>query len=1771
MASEEPERSILFLFRVLRRLICLRTSAGIVLTNQPVRVLPTLIALGFHWPTLWTFIFSQGLLCFCRQRSVPLCDLQNDVLIMLQFDLMVRCWRLLTMLLHELSHVAAAAFVASCRVSSPCHAPVLEGLCSTLARSKLDVFRWNLLVQLIPFAYAEGLHVELELPFVLEEPSSRSLIHLAGLVFSLCLPVLFLPATLGQDPGTWALFFGSLATACGALLSDLPSGPLLGWAAPPGIFCCGNWGCLVPRDALGGDSKKSAFPDVIAKLLSQLLEIVELRGAQAGGCSIFLSEDGRNSTLAVRSRVVKSKRGHVGPMIFSKLRKELRGQNLGRMLSCRRWLRPLPTVLAQGHTRFGTSSAPRVRETHPHQWLGSHYGDVWQRDQFTGLWTCEKKINICVTVTHNGDFNGWKVYDDIVPTSLLGAWLSKVLHHRNEAECDSAKIAGMMDLLVTQGDWHACLRLAFITHILQHVDEACGWEDLHSSSCNMMPSPAVFAAWGEVFSKVFRDMLEVDPCQEPSTKFIERLATSSSICLGVGLPAIASKPLTEFNMRGSRLMKFCFAACEYFFESDLLSAAWKFFAKAQGTFGVSFTCSRWPDTVVLAAKGQPMSLAFDSSRPLAFWSSEPASLSTFWPDSLRQLAGTARLDLDDAIGEAFEVRVAEKSTAANHIESLDDNRLSGTRLKFVPYLPLPGTNVDEEQPYHILLRGVSLDSDRKPRVVLKSSLRSRWVKLVMSPADASSRCLPFQSLPKAIGRDPIEKDLFDMPRALDNIEKAWHDKTSLNRATAFRFQRCLAYLVKQRAKESSNGIDVLIYGVENSLWLGQQFAADLARVFPRLKVVSMSSNWVLGMLQKDHGHVAPLNWTLSSKTFELSRHAITLAISQSGTTYPTVWATRLLRSQPVPGLINMFALSGTFDTVLANSIGDDARSCNFAANRFSTHSGIRPAEPSTLASMCMHHTLTKLLFYCVETLLRTGSLPERGRLPPGSPQPCDLQLHEIRELQGMASSLVISAEVLCGATRLGYQQASKERSMILEAGWYLASHLVENYYAALMVAIYILLTVTLGHPLLSGTLSLVKACLGVDSEDSAPLMVAGYVVAHADAWVYVFLAGIVITVHRKFSGRRLWTRYCSRQVVIVDSTVNYKLLRAYVSKLRSLAYRVSTFGVSGQNGADHFVHEIMSSTGSDVILAVGRPDGRLAGLSATEASVVMSTQQTEFIASRRSSGVEAISLGHNPWPGKAGLFKRALVLPTEQRVHFLSQRLLGTYSGAHDPNDVTHKVSVLTHQDDGLGEGMRRDYPWIEKDELLQRMGGKSHVSVTQARGIIYNLLSEQAEKLQIQESGIDINAVFEEPKPERQSSKLGRGRTSIFGGLSSRRNSSKTKSRFPSSVGFFLGQSSGQEMDDAGSPLSPGETDSSNVPLSTLMAALRGHKMREHVQRLQEAERESRMRLAGEDTREEKLKLMQLKHAGTAVQDAFTIWLEYVKSAVREPRSPTSPQPRSPKVKVQRSRSRRWNDDVDAAAMIPMEWRLHEIQRMALSSHLCFLGLSPKSVFKGWAIYSRTQNALRGKPRPPWCNPGHEVGAGLVGHAEGSELLAQLRLLEELYETRIGAAERLMGFFVLFHGAVRPLSKLLGFSFDMDRTESRLRVASTPSPIAFVERLPESPPTIHAISRIQRFFVKCQTKRHVQLLLPKLWTPPPPPDCLKPQSPEIFDVQLPIEKHKLMDTDDCHDEDDIETEGESSSRDTEIDRCLPGMLPAVRLVRGKVAVSRIETHIKDP
>ena len=110
-------------------------------------------------------------------------------------------------------------------------------------------------------------------------------------------------------------------------------------------------------------------------------------------------------------------------------------------------------------------------------------------------------------------------------------------------------------------------------------------------------------------------------------------------------------------------------------------------------------------------------------------------------------------------------------------------------------------------------------------------------------------------------------------------------------------------------------------------------------------------------------------------------------------------------------------------------------------------------------------------------------------------------------------------------------------------------------------------------------------------------------------------------------------------------------LEAFVSKLFALAYSIATVNVLSGNPLDHLVHRHTHRVVRGCLLAVGRPDGRLNALTASENTTCLSVNQASSI---QNMGVtcESLTLGHNPF--KLPLSKYAVFLP-RNRIKFLSE------------------------------------------------------------------------------------------------------------------------------------------------------------------------------------------------------------------------------------------------------------------------------------------------------------------------------------------------------------------------------------------------------------------------------------------------------------------------------------------------------------------------------------
>lgn len=255
---------------------------------------------------------------------------------------------------------------------------------------------------------------------------------------------------------------------------------------------CGNFGFLGKRFP---EDNQELLPARVVEVLKQLDRETEIRGEQAGG-GLLLARNKDNQVIFVGKKILNQKRGNLTESLeaaFAPVRRKAVSKTV---------TKPLESVVTGvWHYRYGTSSPPAIRETHWHEWMPAREATVWQVEN--EKWVSSRK-DVNHRITHNGDFDAWEIFGKQIDNTTLGLWLERVLHMPNSTSGDSPKIAGMMDLLITQGMWDASVRLAYQLEIADLIEEAFGGQEPAKTAPNTAPSQQVLHDWVEIFAGVWQ-------------------------------------------------------------------------------------------------------------------------------------------------------------------------------------------------------------------------------------------------------------------------------------------------------------------------------------------------------------------------------------------------------------------------------------------------------------------------------------------------------------------------------------------------------------------------------------------------------------------------------------------------------------------------------------------------------------------------------------------------------------------------------------------------------------------------------------------------------------------------------------------------------------------------------------------------------------------------------------------------------------------------------------------------------------------------------------------------------------------------------------------------------------------------------------------------------------------------------------------------------------------------------------------------------------------
>ena len=522
-----------------------------------------------------------------------------------------------------------------------------------------------------------------------------------------------------------------------------------------------------------------------------------------------------------------------------------------------------------------------------------------------------------------------------------------------------------------------------------------------------------------------------------------------------------------------------------FFENDAFHAMKLFMKSAVGSFGLMTTSSMDSHyQICIAARGQPMSIAFYPDKRLICYGSEQAAVK----------AGMMYNKPGKKVPVTLDTSTLDESTMATNTCRFDLDDLGGE----VVLLDWSKSNAD---PSYTPMVDVTTYQESK---TTNNNVRER-----ITPLEGNEFLLPLQ----ADTDDPILADIQDIPRAMDEIQANWKDG-GLNRITAWNLGNQLRHKLQAKidGKLSSGTVDVLVTGCEVSLWLGEQFASDLQKSFPNLNIKAISSNKLLGVFGQELA-VPSVGFPLSTKFPDL-RDTIVLIVSHSGGTFAPLAVSNLLQSVTK----DIFVVASEWDTQIGKQLRsmfelDDGL---FSSRIFTTNIGVRPSEPCSISVAATHQLLTQIFEYmCMVVLSNVQYRNVAGAV---------ITEKDLEILERCNNESILSFERLVGRGTDGDVATSEVERELREAGDLWADHILENARAYIMSFLYVVGTVTSGYPLVTG----IAIGAGLDTEW------AFYVTRFIDALIYFFLPQINIIIIRLVQGRELKHRMVGRTVVIGD-------------------------------------------------------------------------------------------------------------------------------------------------------------------------------------------------------------------------------------------------------------------------------------------------------------------------------------------------------------------------------------------------------------------------------------------------------------------------------------------------------------------------------------------------------------------------------------------------------------------------------------------------------------
>mmetsp|Transcript_12587 Transcript_12587/g.29481 ORF Transcript_12587/g.29481 Transcript_12587/m.29481 type:complete len:1616 (+) Transcript_12587:106-4953(+) len=1094
-------------------------------------------------------------------------------------------------------------------------------------------------------------------------------------------------------------------TAFEAITTDLMGlGPVLPLNGSPirQVFFCGNFGIILLNKLwLKNNETEAAALDT----LQQMVEVTMMRGAQSGGVVTYHPMDSKQTnnpsfvtcSKAVRSRVVNKKRTDLSKLVRAKVEKDFRRYS-------RKDSSDFEPRMFVGHTRFATSSLSTLDGTHPHQWTPPSVRRVYDMEHSIG--TQDKDaiprpalLTVENYITHNGDFDFYQSHGKTYELEAIQNWLSAVTEVTTPALVDSCAIAGMVDVLRTQGCFGLSARYALV---LGMESSQCGLK-MAQEQRQVLPSYKEYLqdVIGTAFEKVLEDfcrtshstcsknhpmtlrnvgnsaesrvVLKDQVLQEIRSWPIERLRPlmraigasnstlstrtaaanrSEQVVISNEARIVITEEDRDENLSRDSLRNGSTDADTCDIESNNLDDPLVSFCKM--TIDAFFDNDLFMTTKFFMknAKGSfgiSVTSNLDSHRQMCLAARGQTMSIAFYPDKDLICYGSEQAAVKAGMGSKIDAVFRDEnlqSTSSSRREldnestRLDLDDLGGEVIVLDwgcrKYRSSPVSLPNRHLEEYHLMNG-------KITAILHQESKSTKIDSELYHRMTKLSGNPLIQPLKSLTDDPVLADIQDIPRVCKRIQDDWHSRrasTSLNRLTAFNLSRCLRKRLEQHVAGTvpNMSVDILLTGCEVSLYLAEQFASDLQKAFPKLCIEALSSNKLLGLYGQEIA-VPSIGFPYTPQTRNI-HDSIVIIVSHSGGTFGPLACSNLLQSATQ----SIFVVTSEWDTQIGKQLRMmdeiDGTSASLMNQRiFSTEIGMRPAEPCSVSVAATHQLLTNLLEYISVVILSDARFRRVTK--------AQINEQDVHILEKCNQMNVKALTEIVGHNDSGYplDRVPQLLRTLHNLGNVWSDHILEQARAYAMSFLYIFVTVTAGWPLVSA----IGHGFGVVEGDTIT-----YFLRFLDSCIYFWLPQICITVIRIVQGRNLRHRMVGRTVVIGDIPWVSQCADAFLSKCFAVSYSIAGLNVLSGNPSDHFVHRHTHRVVRGTLAIFGRPDGRLSALSTAEGSVCLSVNQASSIQSHGGT-CESITIGHNPFTlnlSKMGIFLK------RHRPLFLCERFL---------------------------------------------------------------------------------------------------------------------------------------------------------------------------------------------------------------------------------------------------------------------------------------------------------------------------------------------------------------------------------------------------------------------------------------------------------------------------------------------------------------------------------